>query len=106
MLRRLTLEIDDHYRERPEALEAFVLQLLRQVTGKTGAHDALELVAWAQNYALANRFWDLYHEIGEMAIPLRRQGATVPEGSFMSRNLGSSLTKKEAPAGRSESTSS
>jgi hypothetical protein len=51
---RLTLEIDDHYCERPEIPDASVLQLLRQVTGKMDARDALELVAWAEEQALSN----------------------------------------------------
>lgn len=45
------------------------------------ADDTLELVAWALEQALANRLWDIYHHREEIAIPLRRQGATVPEGS-------------------------
>jgi hypothetical protein len=69
------------------------------------ARDALELIAWAEEQALANRLWDLYHDIGEIAVPLSRQGATVPEGPFLSRLLGNALQKREGPASRSESIS-
>ena len=37
--------------------------------------------------ALANRLWDFYHDIGEIGVKFMRRGATVPEGSFMSRLL-------------------
>ncbi len=82
-----------------EGLEAFVLQSLRQVVGKLGAHDALELVAWAETYTLANRYWVLYHEIGEIALPLKRHRATALECSFMSRYLGRALGKRDASVG-------
>jgi hypothetical protein len=104
MPRRITLEIDDHYRERPEIPDAFVLQLLRRATGKMAAHDALELLAWAEKQALANGSWELYHNIGEIAVPLRRQGGTGLGETFLGRYVAGALEKKEAPASGSDST--
>jgi hypothetical protein len=82
MATRLTLEIDDHYHERPDVPDTLVLQLLRQATGKMDAHDALELVNWAAEQALANSLRDLYHDIMEIYRPLKLQASGFRVGSF------------------------
>jgi hypothetical protein len=72
---------------------------LREVIGNMGAHDALELLAWAPKDAIANHLWDVYYEIGQLAVPSMRQGVTALEGSCMSRYRGRVLQRKGGARG-------
>ena len=104
MPRRLTLEINDHYRERLEIPDTFVLQLLRQATRTMGDSDALELLAWASEQALANEWQFLSDEIGEIAIPIRTRPNPGLAGTALGRYLAIASGKKDAPARGSEAT--